>query len=137
MFRWAASGITPFVISSCANALGWITGDAKPWAARQVLAILTNQVYAGLVQGLSPGKGCHQPLIDRELYGKAQNFLIGRRTRTSGRQKSGAGITRILRGLLHCGSCGRLMRTHSVRSGSVVRCYYRCRSTAGGWHVRV
>lgn len=30
MFQWAAQGITPSVIASYANALGWITGGGKP-----------------------------------------------------------------------------------------------------------
>ncbi len=133
MFRWAASGITPSVIASYANALRWTTGSGKPWTARQVLSLLGNHVYAGLVvQGFGFRKGCHPELIDRELYHKVQNLIAGRRTGVLGRRGSGAGIPWILRGLLHCGSCGRLMSTHTVRSNPVIRCYYRCRSTAGG-----
>jgi site-specific DNA recombinase len=133
MFRWAASGITPSVIASYANALRWTTGSGKPWTARQVLSILGNHVYAGLiVQGFGFRKGCHPELIDRELYHKVQNLIAGRRTGVLGRRGSGAGIPWILRGLLHCGSCGRLMSTHTVRANPVIRCYYRCRSTAGG-----
>jgi len=29
MFQWASQGITPSVIASYANALGWITGGGK------------------------------------------------------------------------------------------------------------
>ena len=37
-----------------------------------------------------------------------------------------------LRGLVSCGACGRLLSTHTIRRGSIVYRYYRCRSTAGG-----
>ena len=133
MFHWAAEGMTPSVIASYANALGWITGGGNPWTARQVLSILRNHVYAGLVvHGIGFRQGCHPALIDRDLYHKVQNLISGRRNRLPGKRGSGAGIVWILRGLLCCGRCGRLMSTHIVRTGPVIRCYYRCRSTAGG-----
>lgn len=134
MFQWAIAGVTPSVIASYANALGWITGGANPWTARGVLSILANHVYAGLVvQGFGFREGCHPALIDREIFHKVQNLIVGRRTRMPGRRgRSHTGITWILRGLLRCGGCGRLMSTHTVRSGPVIRCYYRCRSTVGG-----
>ncbi len=133
MFRWAEAGVTPSVIAGYANALRWITGAGNPWSARQVLAILRNHVYAGLVMHDSRlREGCHPGLIDREVYDRVQNVIAGRRTGVRRRQRTGAGITWILRGLLRCGGCGRLMSTHTVRSGPVIHGYYRCRSTAGG-----
>lgn len=133
MFRWAESGVTPLVIAGYANALRWITGGGNPWTARQVLAILANHVYAGLVMhGSRLREGCHPGLIDREVYETVQNLIAGRRTGARRRPRNGTGITWILRGLLRCGGCGRLMSTHTVRSGPVVHGYYRCRSTAGG-----
>ena len=133
MFRWAESGLTPSLIASYANGLRWITGGGNPWTARQVLAILGNHVDAGLVMhGSRLREGCHKALIDREVYDNVQNVIAGRRTRVPGRRVSGAGITWILRGLLRCGGCGRLMSTHTIRSGPIIHGYYRCRSTAGG-----
>jgi site-specific DNA recombinase len=132
IFQWAASGVVPSVIAAYANALGWITGAGNPWTARQVLSILRNYVYAGLVvHGGEFREGCHAPLIDREVYHEVQNLIADRRTGVPGKQVIGARITWILRGLLHCGRCGRLMSTHMIRTGSCIRCYYRCRSTAG------
>jgi site-specific DNA recombinase len=133
MFHWAAAGVTPSVIASYANALRWITGGGNPWTARQVLSILRNHVYAGLViNGFALRPGCHPPLIDQDLYHQVQNVISGRRNRIPGKRGSGVGITWILRGLLSCGECGRLMSTHIVRAGPVLRCYYRCRSTTRG-----
>ena len=77
-------------------------------------------------------EGCHRGLLDRELYDRVQNAIAGRRTGVHRRQRSGTAITWILRDLLRCGGCGRLMSTHTVRSGPVIHGYYRCRSTAGG-----
>jgi DNA invertase Pin-like site-specific DNA recombinase len=133
MFQWAADGVAPSVIAGYAKTLRWITGAGNPWTARQVLAIPRNHVYAGLVMhGSRLRQGCHPALIDRKVYDDVQNLITGRRTGARRRQRSGTDITWILRGLLRCGSCGRLMSTHKVRSGSVVTCFYRCRSTAGG-----
>jgi len=117
--------VRPSVIAAYANALRWTTGGGNRWTARQALSILRNPVYAGLVVTKSGlGKGCHTPLVDREIYDAVQSLMEARR--------AGAGITWILRGLLHCGSCGRPMSTHLVRTGPCIRSYYRCRSTAGG-----
>jgi site-specific DNA recombinase len=133
MFQWAAKGITPSVIASYANGLGWITGGKKPWTPRQVLSILSNHVYAGLVEhGMGFREGCHPALIDRNLYHTVQNLIVGRRTVIPGRHGSRSGIVWIVLGVLSCGRCGRLMSTHTVRKGPVIRRYYRCRSTAGG-----
>lgn len=33
---------------------------------------------------------------------------------------------------VRCGGCGRVLSTHTVQHGSIIYCYYRCRSTAGG-----
>ncbi len=133
MFKWADAGVTPSVIASCANALRWITGGGHPWTARQVPSILTNHTYAGLVvHGFAFRDGCHAALVDRELYHRVQNLIVGRRTGRPGRRGGGATFPWVLRGILRCGKCNRPMSTHTVRLGPVIRCYYRCRSTAGG-----
>ncbi len=72
--------------------------------------------------------------IGRDVYDNVQTMIAGRRTRAPGKQRT-AGMMWILRGLLRCGGCGRLMSTHTVRSGPVIHGYYRCRSTAGGREV--
>jgi len=133
MFQWAAQGITPSVIASYANALGWITGAGKPWTSRLVLSIIGNHVYAGLVEhGIGFRNGCHSAVIDRELVHQVQNLIVARRTTLPGRRGGSSGIVWIVLGVLSCGRCGRLMSTHTVRRGPVIRRYYRCRSTAGG-----
>jgi len=133
MFTLADRGLPPSVIAKYANVLRWVTGGGNPWTARQVLAILTNHTYAGLVaHGNKFHEGCHKALVDRELYHRVQDLIADRRT-VAPRQRGGrATFPWVLRGILLCGKCGRSMGTHTVRFGPVIRCYYRCRSTAGG-----
>jgi site-specific DNA recombinase len=64
MFHWAEEGVTPSVIATYANALRWVTGGGNPWTTRQVLAILGNHVYAGLVSTI---RGCAKDVIQRWL----------------------------------------------------------------------
>jgi len=133
MFTLADRGLPPSVIATYANALRWVTGGGNPWTARQVLAILTNHTYAGLVaHGNKFHEGCHKALVDRELFHRVEDLISDRRTGEHRQRGGRASFPWVLRGILLCGNCGRPMGTHTVRFGSVVRCYYRCRSTAGG-----
>lgn len=98
-----------------------------------MLSILDNHVYAGLVvHGAGFREGCHAALIDRDVYHNVQNWIAARRTGAVGRHGGRSGIVWTVLGVLSCGLCGRLMSTHTVRTGPVIRRYYRCRSTARG-----
>jgi len=131
MFQWAAAKTTPSTIAAIANAQGWRTRKGQPWTARQVLYTLTNHVYAGLViDGYGYRDGCHQGLVERSVYHAVQNLLTLRRSRTPGRTTPP--LPWPLLGLVSCGQCSRSMSTHTIRRGSVIYRYYRCRSTAGG-----
>jgi len=131
MFQWAAAKMPPSTIATLANAQGWRTRNNNRWTARQVLFTLTNYVYAGLVlDGNGFRDGCQQGLVERTVYHEVQNLLALRRTRKPGRAKPP--MPWPLRGLVSCGACGRLLSTHTIRRGSIVYRYYRCRSTAGG-----
>lgn len=131
MFQWAAAKVSPRSIASYANALGWRTRNDNPWTARQVRFTLSNYVYAGLVvEGYGFRDGCHKALVERSVYHEVQKLLAARRTREPGRGRRT--IPWLLRGLVRCGGCGRVLGTHTVQHGSIIYCYYRCRSTAGG-----
>lgn len=133
MFTLADQGLAPSVIATFGNTQGWVTGSGNPWTARQVLAVLANHTYAGMVEHQNSFyEGCHQALVDRELYYRVQDRIVGRRTATPRKHSKRATRPWVLRGILLCGNCGRPMGTHTVRFGMVVRLYYRCRSTAGG-----
>ena len=131
IFQWALAKMPPSTIATLANAQGWRTRSNNRWTARQVLFTLTNYVYAGLVlDGYGFRDGCHRGLVERTVYHEVQSLLALRRTRKPGRAKPP--MPWPLRGLVCCSACGRLLSTHTIRRGSVVYRYYRCRSTAGG-----
>jgi len=131
IFQWALAKMPPSTIATLANAQGWRTRSNNRWTARQVLFTLTNYVYAGLVlDGYGFRDGCHQGLVERTVYHEVQNLLALRRTRKPGCAKPP--MPWPLLGLVCRSACGRFLSTHTIRRGSIVYRYYRCRSTAGG-----
>jgi hypothetical protein len=65
----------------------------------------------------------HEPLIDTETFQRAQDVLAAN---GAGRRHRERHITRhhyVLRGLLHCGLCGRRMQGQQSKQAL----YYRCR----------
>lgn len=83
-----------------------------------------------MLDGYGFRKGCDEGLIAREVYERVQALLAERRSREPGRARPS--IPWPLLGLVRCGNCGRPLSTHTIRRGSVIYRYYRCRSTAGG-----
>ncbi len=109
------------------------------WSAKTVSDILKNRVYCGdMVQGRQRVKSykihkqesvpenewfvvenTHQPIIERETFGKVQT-LLKRDTRTSPKQNK----LYLFSGFLRCADCGKAM-TRSEVKGIV---YYFCRT---------
>lgn len=143
MFSQAAAGQVPADIAEQANEKGSKTKvkaegryipkfGGNPWTARQVLATLRNPVYTGgFRSGSGTRPGCHEPLITRELFDAVGQQLDSRRTRAS--DAISYGDIWPLKGLILCAVCDRPMTPHTVRHAHITYCYYRCRSTAGGW----
>lgn len=136
MFQLAAKGKTPREIAEIANQQDWrkqTRNDCDPngWTPRQVLAVLTNPVHAGLIRdGGESRPGAHEAIVDRELFEQVQTQIRSRRTRPPG--WSEATLRWPLRGLLRCGQCGRVMSPSVSGHGNLRYQYYRCRSHAGG-----
>ncbi|HEU0088614.1 MAG TPA: recombinase family protein [Pseudonocardiaceae bacterium] len=65
----------------------------------------------------------HQPLIDTEAFEQVQAMLTGRGAQRSTRERHRTQHRYVLRGLLHCGLCGRRMQGQQSKQAL----YYRCR----------
>ena len=143
MFEMAAAGAPPSAIATWINAQGddnpRVLDGRQPWTSKAVLRVLRNRAYLGRM-GLVDD--AHDAIVDEELFGKAGAAVDGRRTRDPSRQPRREGDLFLLRQLLHCIHCDRLMTTSSSRAlpdppmgpkplkvAAPAR-YYRCRGRA-------
>ena len=116
MFEMAASGATPSAIASWFNAK-W-DGDRRlldgrqPWSAKSVLRVLRNEVYLGRLGEVA---NTHDAVIDPDTFSKVSTIIDERRTRPPGRREK-EGDLFLLRKLLRCVRCDRLMTTSSSRA---------------------
>jgi hypothetical protein len=104
----------------------------RAWSKAAVRAVVTNERYAATFVLEQPpdcdlcGHRCatrnQVPLISRELYRRTQDILARHRDAAPSRQGQAAGRY-VLRGLLRCHLCQRLMQG-SWNNGTA---YYRCR----------
>jgi DNA invertase Pin-like site-specific DNA recombinase len=94
--------------------------SAGPWTAAGVRVVLSNRVYLGeLHSGEFILEGAHAPLTDAVTWQIAQSVRP--------RVRSRHGRPALLNGLVLCGSCRRLMQTHSVGRSGLARRVYVCR----------
>jgi site-specific DNA recombinase len=110
------------------------TGHARvrtAWDKANLLVVLRNPLYAGMQKlARETFKGDHPAIVTKDVFRRVQAILDGNgRTRGAGsRNRHGA----LLRGLLHCASCGTAMvHTWTRRRAKAFR-YYRCSSTIKG-----
>lgn len=95
----------------------------RPWAKDAIQRVLRNPLYAGLTQSegsLFPGE--HQAIISADDFRRVQ-LLLGR-PREGGLRIVVPGC--VLRGLVYCDACGKLMTPASTRRGDREYRYYRC-----------
>lgn len=133
IFEQAADGSTPTEIAEGLNDRGIVTKKSgkvggRPWTARAVLRVLENRVYLG---GIGGTRAAHNEVVSAELFAKANAAIDARRTRAPGRRAVVEDRDPfLLRGLLRCERCGRLMTTASgkpkTRRSKPPR-FYRCR----------
>lgn len=111
VFRLCNSGL------SCSKIASMVFGNT----ARKVLVsrILRRPIYIGLMTYKGETyKGCHEPIIDEEIYYEAQKNLQGRRTNDK------AFNNYQLSGLLWCGVCGARMHYKKQRNNkNSIVCY--------------
>lgn len=111
----------------------------KRWSGRTVLQILRNPIYVGeRVHNGGTVDGVHDGIIDADLAQRAWRAIEERRTRQPESRGPALDWDRdpyMLRGLLRCAGCGRVMTTSaSVRvtidNADEVPRYYRCRGNS-------
>lgn len=97
----------------------------RPWSAQSILHVLGNRTYVGQlwhVGAWHPGR--HKPLIDPDLFARAQHRREEMsRPATAARERG----VNVLSGVVRCGRCGAsyVGTTGTSRSGAKVR-YYTC-----------
>lgn len=136
IFERAAAGSTPAEIASWLAESGAATKrtgkvGGRPWTARAVLRVLGNRAYVGEIGGVSAK---HGTLVSEDMFKQAHKAVATRRTRAPGRRPAEEKDDPfLLRGLLRCARCDRLMTTASgKRRGKrpPATRYYRCRGAS-------
>jgi hypothetical protein len=78
-----------------------------------VLRVLSNRTYLGRMGAVADA---HDAIVDEQLFTKARAAVDGRRTRPPSQRPPQAGDLFLLRQMLRCVYCGRLMTTSSSRA---------------------
>lgn len=144
IFGRAAGGASAAAIASWLNDSGHTTRGTKhraggQWSGRTVLQLLRNPIYLGKrrVDGELIA-AAHPAIVDSKIAERVELAIGARRTspsRPRQRLLASQDDPYMLRGILHCGGCGRPMTTSSSRAVSLKKPnahprYYRCRGTA-------
>jgi site-specific DNA recombinase len=98
--------------------------DPRLWDKNDVLRMLANPVYAGLIRcddGLVDGE--HEAIVHRDAFERVQAIIARQRPRSSPAPRN---AEYLLRGLLRCGGCGAAMTGASSESKGTTYRYYRC-----------
>jgi site-specific DNA recombinase len=111
---------------------GTIRGG-KPFTKASLHGLLTNAVYAGMVNHKDAlYQGEHESIIDRRIWDRVQNMLHRNGHGNGGGTKNKYGA--LLRGILSCGSCGSSMvHTYTTRRAKRYRYYVCYNALQRGW----
>lgn len=119
------------------------TSAENSWSCSNVYAILTRREYTGaVVSGRKKWKGitnpqtivrdeaewvvvpgCHEPIVSEVDFGKAQEAIQSNGKHGKNRMRQDY----LLRSLVRCGVCGRIMTRH--KKGTRTPAYYYCEKT--------
>ncbi len=100
------------------NPLGMTGRKDKLLSISQYQTILKNPLYYGIFRYKGEMyEGTHEPIITKKLFDKCQEIMLRR-----GKYKEPQIKKFVLRGLMHCGECGRSI-TAELQKGHI---YYRC-----------
>src|SRR3990167_7546281 len=100
------------------NSLGMVSRKNKPLSISQYQTILKNPLYYGVFRYKDEMyEGTHEPIITKKLFDRCKEVMHLR-----GKHKEKQTKKFVLRGLMRCGECGRMI-TAKLQKGHV---YYRC-----------
>ncbi|MEX0817472.1 MAG: recombinase family protein, partial [Gaiellales bacterium] len=98
---------------------------AAGWSHPAVHWILTNPTYLGMIRWREEAfPGRHEPIVERELYERAQRILRERGEDVSRRRGNPSDF--LLSGVVRCGRCGRAYVGMSARGNGGLYHYYAC-----------
>lgn len=122
-------------IAAVLNADGIVTRHGRRWTKVQVLNVLDNPVYVGLLQfGGETHRGNHQPIREMETWERIRSIREARRSSVTGGRGAQPARHLLTRGMLRC-VCGRSMsaRTFAKDRGHGRQYdYYLCRGRETG-----
>ncbi|MBE1566309.1 recombinase family protein [Nonomuraea africana] len=125
IFESFLDGMTPFQMMEDLNRRGVKTAQGKLWRINTLLNVIDSTHVASIMvfRGKQIGKGTWPAIIDEGMWREAQE----RRTFRSAAFKETHARTRfyLLRGIVYCSACGRLMVGRSMNDGRPV---YMCGS---------
>jgi len=102
IFDLAANGMTSISIANLLNRSSHNTSKNKKFTHTSIIRILTNLTYIGKVKNFNETfDGIHEPLIDIELFEKANQNIRIRSIKSTTRP-----MQYLLSGFLYCGKCG-------------------------------
>ena len=112
-------------ISSQMNDAGQLTSRGHRWTPNRVLGVLRNPTYIGkLPFNGERHQASHEPIIDHDLFERAQ-LLLAERSCSASAQAANA-TDYLLTSLLRCQRCGHgFVGTSAHGNGGVYR-YYTC-----------
>ena len=114
------------LISQTLNQGGLRRRSGELWSNTQVLYILKNPVYKGVIKRNGVfSKGKHGPIVSEEIWNKVQVILGKRRKNHSLRRSNNSPY--LLSGLIKCGNCGYSLSGYSSRNPNAAKnSYYHC-----------
>jgi site-specific DNA recombinase len=113
------------VIASWLTECGYRTRQGNPFSHEMILRMLRNRAYIGEIQrgdAVHPGK--HVPLVERDLFDRAQAVLKQRGDDISLRRSNTSDY--LLTGLVRCSRCGKMMVGTRSHGRSEIYRYYTC-----------
>lgn len=126
-------------ICNTLNDMGIKSTRGKLWGRKTLKLILTNKTYIGYVKnGNNYYKGLHEPIIDEEIYTKAQKIWDYRDKHFS-KCKEQVQHNHWLRGILKCGNCGYGMYyfKRKDRDYAIFQCGGYTHGRCGSHYLRV